>query len=86
VILNSGAVVEHDCVVGDGAHVSPNATLTGNVRVGARSWVGAGAVVLPGVRVGDDARVGAGAVVTRAVTDGATVMGVPARPGVPLDR
>ena len=86
VILNTGAVVEHDCVVGDGAHISPNATLTGAAHVGARSWVGAGAVVLPGVRVGSDARVGAGAVVTRAVPDGATVMGVPARVGVPLDR
>jgi UDP-perosamine 4-acetyltransferase len=41
--------------------------------------VGAGAVILPGVHIGKGAIVGAGAVVTLPVSDGETVVGVPAR-------
>jgi sugar O-acyltransferase (sialic acid O-acetyltransferase NeuD family) len=80
VIVNSAAVVEHDCEVAEGAHISPHATLAGGVRVGARSWVGAGATVIQNVVVGTDAIVGAGSAVIRDVPDGATVVGVPARP------
>jgi sugar O-acyltransferase (sialic acid O-acetyltransferase NeuD family) len=78
-ILNTGCVVEHDCRVGDFAHLSPGSALGGGVQVGDRSHLGLGAVVLPLVRVGADVRVGAGAVVHREVTDGVTVVGVPAR-------
>ena len=77
-ILNTGCVVEHDCVLAENVHVSPAAVLTGGVRVGEGSHIGAGAVVLPGVSVGVGAVVGAGAVVTREVPDGATVRGNPA--------
>lgn len=78
VIVNTGAIVEHDCVVGDFAHIAPGAVLTGAVRVGEGVMVGAGAVVLPGLTLGDWAVVGAGAVVTRSVEAGATVVGNPA--------
>lgn len=50
------------------------------VSVGADVWIGAGAIVMPGVTIGDRVIVGAGAVVTKDVPDGATVVGVPARP------
>jgi sugar O-acyltransferase (sialic acid O-acetyltransferase NeuD family) len=78
VIVNTGAVVEHDCSVGDAVHVAPGAYLLGECVVGAGALIGARAVVLPGRRVGSGARVGAGAVVTEDVPPGATVVGVPA--------
>jgi sugar O-acyltransferase (sialic acid O-acetyltransferase NeuD family) len=79
-IVNTGAVVEHDDVLGRFVHLSPNAALGGAVTLGDRTHVGLGAAILPGVAVGRDVRVGAGAVVHRAVGDGLTVAGVPARP------
>jgi len=79
VILNTAAVIEHDCHIHAFAHIAPNATLTGGVEVGKRTLVGAGAVVLPGVKIADDCIIGAGAVVTKDVPNGATVVGNPAR-------
>jgi len=79
VIVNSGAVVEHHCHVHDGAHIAPNATLCGRVRVGRCTLIGAGAVVLPVMTIGDDVIVGAGSVVTGDVPDRLTVAGDPAR-------
>ena len=79
-IVNHRALVEHDCVIGDHAHISPGALIGGGVRIGARSHVGIGAVIRQGIVVGDDATIGAGAVVVDDVESGATVAGVPARP------
>ena len=78
--LHTGAIVSHDGVLADFVTLSPSVTLCGGVTVGARSTVFAGATVMPGVTIGADAVVGAGALVNRDVADGATVVGVPARP------
>ena len=80
VIVNTAAVVDHECVLEDFVHISPNATLCGNVRVEQLAWIGAGATVLPGIRIGAGAIVGAGAVVTKDVAPGKVVVGSPARP------
>ena len=79
-ILNTRCSVDHDVQVGAFAHVSVGVSLAGGVLVGARALLGVGSCVLPNIRIGDDAIVGAGAVVVRDVADGATVVGVPARP------
>lgn len=79
VIVNTSVVIEHDCVLGDFAHVSTNATLAGGVRIGEAAWVGAGAVLLPGVVIVAGTVIGAGAVVTRNVAEPGTYAGVPAR-------
>lgn len=79
-IINTRAVVEHDCVVGTNVHLAPGSVLGGGVRIGDDTLVGIHASVLPGVRIGRGCTVGAGAVVTADVPDGAMVVGVPARP------
>ncbi len=79
VIVNTAAVVEHDCEVGAFSHVAPGAVLLGGVRVGPGTLIGAGAVVLPGVVVGARAVVGAGSVITSNVPDGWRIVGNPGR-------
>ncbi len=68
-IINTGASVDHDCHVGNFVHISPHATLCGNVSVDEGSWVAAGAIVLPGVKIGKWCVIGAGSVVTRDIPD-----------------
>jgi acetyltransferase-like isoleucine patch superfamily enzyme len=79
VILNTAAVVDHDCVIGDHVHVSPGARVAGGVTVGEGSHIGMGAIVIQGLRIGAGVLVAAGAVVLRDVPDGYRVAGVPAR-------
>ena len=79
VIVNHGAVVDHDAEVGDYSHVAPNATLGGGVRVGKRVLVGAGTSVLPGVSICDDAVIGAGSVVNANISEPGVYAGAPAR-------
>ena len=78
-IVNTSASLDHECVLEDGVHVAPGATVAGCVRIEEGAFVGAGAVILPRLRIGRLAVVGAGAVVTRDVSDGGVVMGNPAR-------
>jgi UDP-perosamine 4-acetyltransferase len=79
VIVNTGAVVDHDNWIGRAAHVAPASGLAGNVTVGDRALVGIGSAVRPGIRIGADAVVGAGAAVVADVPAEAVVGGVPAR-------
>ena len=78
-IINTSASVDHDCVIEDFVHVSPNATLCGNIVVGEGTQVGAGAVIIPGITIGKWAVIGAGAVIVKNVPDGATVVGNPGK-------
>jgi sugar O-acyltransferase (sialic acid O-acetyltransferase NeuD family) len=79
VIVNHGAVVDHDAVVGDFSHIAPGAVLGGGAVVGARCLIGAGAVLLSHVKVADDVVVGAGSVVIRDVCEAGAYVGSPAR-------
>jgi len=80
VLVNTGAIIEHDVVLEAGAHVAPGAVLCGGVHVGERALIGAGAVIAPNITIGADAVVAAGAAVMADVPIAGRVGGVPARP------
>ncbi len=72
-IVNSGAVVSHDCHLEENVHVAPGAILAGGVRVGANTLIGMGATVYIGVQIGRDVVVQNGVTVFADVPDGTIV-------------
>lgn len=72
-IVNTNAVVSHDCVLGDFVHVAPGALLAGAVEVGRGTLIGMGATVALEVRIGASVIVGNGAVLAADVPDGTIV-------------
>lgn len=68
-MINTNAVVSHDCFIGKFTHIAPGALLAGQVHVGARSLVGMGVTTAIGVRIGDDVRIGNGAIILADVPD-----------------
>lgn len=79
VIANTGCIIDHECEIGEAAHICPAAALAGRVRIGELAFVGLGARVLPCRSIAAGATVGAGAVVIEDVAAQSTVVGVPAR-------
>jgi sugar O-acyltransferase (sialic acid O-acetyltransferase NeuD family) len=79
VIVNHGAVVDHDCEVGDFGHVAPMAALGGGVHLGECVLIGAGVSVLPGLSICAGTVIGAGSVVRRNIVQAGVYAGVPAR-------
>jgi sugar O-acyltransferase (sialic acid O-acetyltransferase NeuD family) len=77
-IINTGAIVDHECFLDDGVHVCPGARLAGCVEVGRYSMIGTGAVILPRIKLGEKVIVGAGAVVLKDVPSFTVVAGNPA--------
>lgn len=79
VIINSGAIVDHESKLGDGVHIGPGAVLNGLVEVGPRTFIGSGSVVLPRVKIGSDTIIGAGSVVTKDFGEGVVAYGNPCK-------
>ncbi|NAW59693.1 MULTISPECIES: acetyltransferase [unclassified Vibrio] len=68
-IINTGALVEHDCKIGAYNHIAPKATLCGQVETKENVYIGAGSTVIQGVSIGSGAIVGAGAGLTQSLEE-----------------
>lgn len=94
--------IDHDMgvVIGETAEIGNDCTLYHGVTLGGTSWnpgkrhptlrdrvmVGAGAKILGPVTIGHDTQVGANAVVISDVSSGMTVVGIPGRVVLPVER
>ena len=78
-IINTRALVEHDCILNDGVEIGPGAVLCGRVNVGRNSWVGANATIRQRVTIGENSIIAAGAVVVMDIPSNVVAAGVPAR-------
>lgn len=77
-IINTAAIVEHDCMIDDFTHICPNTALAGGVIVGRQSWIGIGSNVKQLVTIGSNCLIGAGSTVVKNIPDDVTVFGSPA--------
>jgi sugar O-acyltransferase (sialic acid O-acetyltransferase NeuD family) len=74
-IINSQALIEHDCVVEEHCHISTGAKLNGNVYVETGCLIGSGAIIREGVRIGANSLIQAGSVVLSDVLAGTIYRG-----------
>lgn len=78
-IINTSAIIEHDNIIRDYVHISPNATLSGTVNVGELTHIGSGAVVKNNINICDNCIIGAGSVVVKDINEQGTYVGVPSK-------
>ena len=77
--VHTGATIDHDNVVEDGANLGPGVHTSGRVKICRDAFLGAGTLVIPDGLVGEGAITGAGTVVIHPVAAFTKVVGVPAR-------
>ncbi|MBU1976224.1 MAG: NeuD/PglB/VioB family sugar acetyltransferase [Nanoarchaeota archaeon] len=78
VIINTGATIDHDCVIEDNVHVSPGANLGGGVHVKNNTWVGIGSAINQYLTIGSNTIIGGGSAVIRDIPDNVLAAGTPA--------
>lgn len=78
-IINTGAIVEHDNILEDYVHLSPNVTLAGIVKVGKSTHIGAGSCTKQVLNIASNCIIGAGSVIVKDIIESGTYVGVPAR-------
>ena len=78
-ILNTGCIIEHECLIGNGVHIAPGAVLAGNVEIGDNTFVGANSVIKQGVKIGVNVIIGAGSVILNDIADNSKIVGNPGK-------
>lgn len=78
-IINTGCIIEHECVIEDFVHISPGASLAGNITVKKGAHIGLGANIIQGITIGENSVIGAGAVILKDVPANAIVVGNPGK-------
>jgi len=78
-IVNTGACLDHESVMGDFSSLAPGVVTGGNVLIGEGAAIGLGPSIIHGISIGRETVIGAGAVVVKDVPANVVAMGVPAR-------
>lgn len=77
--IHTGATIDHDNVIEDGANLGPGVHTAGRVYIGKDAFLGTGAIVIPDASVGQGSIVGAGGVVINHLPNNVTAVGVPVK-------
>lgn len=79
VVVNSGAIVEHDCIIGHNTFIGPGAVIGGFTSIGENCFIGLGARIGNGLKIASNVSVAMGAVVNRDLTESGIYHGNPLR-------
>jgi sugar O-acyltransferase (sialic acid O-acetyltransferase NeuD family) len=77
-VINTGVIIEHNCLVGARSHIAPGAILCGQVNVGSDVYIGAGAKIIQNISIGSGSIIAMGASVVRDVP--ANCLLIPGKP------
>ena len=69
-VINTGAIVDHDCKIGEYSHLAPGAVMCGGVETGCGVFVGSGSVVIENLSLGDNSLLAAGVTLRRNLNAG----------------
>ena len=75
----SGAIINHDDVVGNSTTFASGATVAGNVTIGGNCYIGQKCTIRQLLHIGDNSLIGTGAVVVKDVPPNSVMAGNPAR-------
>lgn len=75
-IINTGAIIEHECNIGENSHIAGGSILCGNVTVGDNVFVGAGSKIIQNIMIGNNTIIGAGSVVLHNINQNSKVYGL----------
>lgn len=78
-IINTGCIVEHDNILNDFVHLSPNTTLCGSVEIGEMTHLGAGVTVRDHISICGNCIIGLGAAVIKKIDIPGIYIGIPAK-------
>ena len=78
-VVNTSAVIEHDCVLEEGVDVMGSAVIAGNCIIKKFSAVGTNSTIFPKITLNQNSFVGSGSVVRKDVNKNSIVVGNPAR-------
>lgn len=74
VIVNTGATIDHDCLIGKNVAISPGARICGGVTLEDNVFIGAGAIIIQGITIKKNSIIGAGAVIIKNVPEGSKII------------
>ncbi len=62
-IINTGALVEHECIIGDFVHIAVGTVVCGQVKIGKSAFVGANATIIQCMEISEKEIVPAGMII-----------------------
>lgn len=74
-VVNTGAIIEHDCVISDNVFIGPGVVIGGEVKIGDDCFIGMGSCIRNGVSIPAGTTVGMGATVTADIPEPGTYVG-----------
>lgn len=78
-VINSGAIIEHDCIIGSNVFVGPGSIIGGGTKIENNVFIGSGAIIRDGISISSNSVIGMGAVVTKDISISGTYIGNPAK-------
>lgn len=76
-ILNTGCIVEHECIIDDFVHLAPASVLCGNTHIDRSTHIGANSVVIQGKTIGSNTLIGAGSTIIKDIDNNIKAYGNP---------